>query len=286
MKRRIRPFPLALLLVILILLGCFVGYTVKTQQLNVNFHYNSDYEDLNLNRPKAVLERLKQDGYDLSMPGLSGPVSFTSPCSFTYFQNFMEHDVKKGTPITFDFVTYSRGSVYTATRCGVITIDGREDAATLPLRATVSLYLAALEQNGLEGQFEADFGAPLSRKTAHEALRKLDRQLYETGVYNPTDYPFDKMFWNLVLKIAAITAPVSMIVLGILAAFLLEGAEYRRYLAENNQENQARWETVSGNLPEFHSLSESGTNTAPKPYLKNPGLKDALRRLFGPTVKR
>lgn len=286
MKRRIRPFPLALLLVILILLSCFVGYTVKTQQLNVNFHYNSDYEDLNLNRPKAVLERLKQDGYDLSMPGLSGPVSFTSPRSFTYFQNFMEHDVKKGTPITFDFVTYSRGSVYTATRCGVITIDGREDAVTLPLRATVSLYLAALEQNGLEGQFEADFGAPLSRKTAHEALRKLDRQLYETGVYNPTDYPFDKMFWNLVLKIAAITAPVSMIVLGILAAFLLEGAEYRRYLAENNQENQARWEAVSGNLPEFHSLSESGTNAAPKPYLKKPGLKDALRRLFGPTVKR
>ena len=168
----------------------------------------------------------------------------------------------------------------------MITIDGREDAVTLPLRATVSLYLAALEQNGLEGQFEADFGAPLSRKTAHEALRKLDRQLYETGVYNPTDYPFDKMFWNLVLKIAAITAPVSMIVLGILAAFLLEGAEYRRYLAENNQENQARWETVSGNLPEFHSLSESGTNAAPKPYLKKPGLKDALRRLFGPTVKR
>lgn len=286
MKRRIRPFPLALLLVILILLSCFVGYTVKTQQSNANFHYNSDYEDLNLNRPKAVLERLKQDGYDLSMPGLSGPVSFTSPRSFTYFQNFMEHDVKKGTPITFDFVTYSRGSVYTATRCGVITIDGREDAVTLPLRATVSLYLAALEQNGLEGQFEADFGAPLSRKTAHEALRKLDRQLYETGVYNPTDYPFDKMFWNLVLKIAAITAPVSMIVLGILAAFLLEGAEYRRYLAENNQENQARWETVSGNLPEFHSLSESGTNAAPKPYLKKPGLKDALRRLFGPTVKR
>ena len=286
MKRRIRPFPLALLLVILILLSCFVGYTVKTQQSNANFHYNSDYEDLNLNRPKAVLERLKQDGYDLSMPGLSGPVSFTSPRSFTYFQNFMEHDVKKGTPITFDFVTYSRGSVYTATRCGVITIDGREDAVTLPLRATVSLYLAALEQNDLEGQFEADFGAPLSRKTAHEALRKLDRQLYETGVYNPTDYPFDKMFWNLVLKIAAITAPVSMIVLGILAAFLLEGAEYRRYLAENNQENQARWETVSGNLPEFHSLSESGTNAAPKPYLKKPGLKDALRRLFGPTVKR
>ena len=30
MKRRIRPFPIALLLVILILLGCFIGYTVKT----------------------------------------------------------------------------------------------------------------------------------------------------------------------------------------------------------------------------------------------------------------
>ena len=88
MKRRIRPFPIALLLVILILLGCFVGYTVKTQQVNSNFHYNSAYEDLNLNRPKAVLERLKQDGYDLSMPGLSGPVTFTSPCNFSFFQDF------------------------------------------------------------------------------------------------------------------------------------------------------------------------------------------------------
>lgn len=286
MKRRIRPFPIALLLVILALVGCFVGYTVKTQQVNANFHYNSAYADLNLNRPKAVFQRLSEDGYDLSMPGLSGPVSFTAPCSFTYFQTFAEYDVKKGTPITFDFVTYSRGNVYAATRSGVFTIDGHEYATMLPLRATISLYIAALEQNGLEDQFEKDFGAPLSRKTAHEALRKLDRQLYETGVYNPTDYPFDKMFWQLVLNIAAITAPISMIVLGILAAFLLEAAEYRRYLWENNRENQARWQTISGNLPEFHSLGESGMNPAPKPYLKKPGLKDALRRLFGPTVKR
>lgn len=286
MKRRIRPFPIALLLVILALVGCFVGYTVKTQQVNANFHYNSAYEDLNLNRPKAVFQRLSEDGYDLSMPGLSGPVSFTSPCNFSFFQDFKAHDVKKGTPITFDFVTYSRGNVYAATRSGVFTIDGHEYATMLPLRATISLYIAALEQNNLTDQFEADFGAPLSRKTAHEALRKLDRQLYETGVYNPTDYPFDKMFWQLVLNIAAITAPISMIVLGILAAFLLEGAEYRRYLWENNRENQARWQTISGTLPEFHSLGESGMNAAPNPYLKKPGLKAALHRLFGPTVKR
>lgn len=286
MKRRIRPFPLALLIVILALAGCFIGFTVKTQQVNANFHYNAAYEDLNLNRPKSVFQRLSEDGYDLSMPGLSGPVTFTSPCNFSFFQDFQAHDVNRGDTITFDFVTYSRGYVYTATRSGVFTINGHEYATMLPLRATVSLYIAALEQNNLAGQFETDFGAPLSRSAAHEALRKLDRQLYETGVYNPTDYPFDKMFWNLMLKIAAITAPVSMIVLGILAAFLLEGAEYRRYLSENNRENQARWESVSGTLPEFHSLSESGVNTPPKPFRKKPGLKDAFRRLFGPTVKR
>ena len=286
MKRRIRPFPLALLIVILALVGCFIGFTLKTQQVNANFHYNAAYEDLNLNRPKAVFQRLSEDGYDLTMPGLSGPVTFTSPCNFSFFQDLKEHDVKKGDTITFDFVTYSRGYVYTAARSGVFTVNGQEYATMLPLRATISLYLAALKQNGLVGQFEADFGAPLSRKTAHEALRKLDRQLYETGVYNPTDYPFDKMFWNLMLKIAAITAPVSMIVLGLLAAFLLDNAEYRRYLSQNNRENQARWDTVSGNLPEFHSLSESGSSTAPKPMPKKPGLKDALYRLFGPTVKR
>ena len=286
MKRRIRPFPLALLLVILALVGCFIGFTLKTQQVNANFHYNAAYEDLNLNRPKAVFQRLSEDGYDLTMPGLSGPVTFTSPCNFSFFQDFKEHDVKKGDTITFDFVTYSRGYVYTAARSGVFTVNGQEYATMLPLRATVSLYVAALEQNGLTDQFEADFGAPLSRRTAHEALRKLDRQLYETGVYNPTDYPFDKLFWNLMLKIATITAPVSMIILGLLAVFLLEGAEYRRYLSQNNRENQARWDTVSGNLPEFHSLLESGSSTAPKPMLRKPGLKDALYRLFGPTVKR
>lgn len=286
MKRRIRPFPLALLIVILALVGCFIGFTLKTQQVNANFHYNAAYEDLNLNRPKAVFQRLSEDGYDLTMPGLSGPVTFTSPCNFSFFQDLKEHDVKKGDTITFDFVTYSRGYVYTAARSGVFTVNGQEYATMLPLRATISLYLAALKQNGLVGQFEADFGAPLSRKTAHEALRKLDRQLYETGVYNPTDYPFDKMFWNLMLKIAAITAPVSMIVLGLLAAFLLDSADYRRYLSESNRENQARWDTVSGNLPEFHSLSESGSSTTPKSMPKKPGLKDALYRLFGPTVKR
>ena len=286
MKRRIRPFPLALLIVILALAGCFIGFTLKTQQVNANFHYNAAYEDLNLNRPKSVFQRLGEDGYDLTMPGLSGPVTFTSPCNFSFFQDFKEHDVKKGDTITFDFVTYSRGYVYTATRSGVFTVNGQEYATMLPLRATISLYIAALEQNGLTDQFEADFGAPLSRSAAHEALRKLDRQLYETGVYNPTDYPFNKLFWNLMLKIAAVTAPVSMIILGLLAAFLLDSAEYRRYLSQNNRENQARWDTVSGNLPEFHSLSESGSSTAPKPMLKKPGLKDALYRLFGPTVKR
>lgn len=286
MKRRIRPFPLVLLIVILALVGCFIGFTLKTQQVNANFHYNAAYEDLNLNRPKAVFQRLSEDGYDLTMPGLSGPVTFTSPSNFSFFQDLKEYDVKKGDTLTFDFVTYSRGNIFTTTRSGVFTVNGQEYATMLPLRATVSLYIAALEQNDLTDQFEADFGAPLSRRTAHEALRKLDRQLYETGVYNPTDYPFDKLFWNLMLKIAAVTAPVSMIVLGLLAAFLLEGAEYRRYLSRNNRENQARWDTVSGTLPEFHSLSESGSSTAPKPMLKKPGLKDALYRLFGPTVKR
>lgn len=286
MKRRIRPFPLALLIVILALVGCFIGFTLKTQQVNANFHYNAAYEDLNLNRPKSVFQRLGEDGYDLTMPGLSGPVTFTSPCNFSFFQDFKEHDVKKGDTLTFDFVTYSRGYVYTTTRSGVFTVNGQEYATMLPLRATVSLYVAALEQNGLTDQFEADFGALLSRSAAHEALRKLDRQLYETGVNNPTDYPFDKLFWNLMLKIAAVTAPVSMIILGLLAAFLLDSAEYRRYLSQNNRENQARWDTVSGTLPEFHSLSESGSSTAPKPMLKKPGLKDALYRLFGPTVKR
>ena len=281
MKRRIRPFPLALLIIILALVGCFIGFTLKTQQVNANFHHNAAYEDLNLNRPKSVFQRLGEDGYDLTMPGLSGPVSF----NFSFFQDFKEHDVKKGDTLTFDFVTYSRGNIFTTTRSGVFTVNGQEYATMLPLRATVSLYIAALEQNDLTDQFEADFGAPLSRRTAHAALRKLDRQLYETGVYNPTDYPFDKLFWNLMLKIAAITAPVSMIILGLLAAFLLEGAEYHRYLSQNNRENQARWDTVSGTLPEFHSLSESGSSTAPKPMLKKPGLKDALYRLFGPTVK-
>lgn len=284
MKRRIRPFPLALLLVILALAGSFIGYAVKIQQVNANFHYNSAYDNLNLNRPKSVFKRLGADGYDLSMPGLSGPVTFTSPCDFSFFQDFKEHDVNKGDAVTFDFVTYSRGSGSTATRYGVFTVDGHEYATKLPLRAVISLYIAALEQNGLTAQFEADFGAPLSRKTAHEALRKLDRQLYETGVYNPTDYPFNKVFWKLLLNIAAVAAPACMIVLGLLVSFLLQGAEYRRYLSENNRENQARWRTVSGTLPEFHSLSESGSSPSPKPDLKKPGLRDALRRLFGPTV--
>lgn len=151
MKRRIRPFPLALLIVILALVGCFIGFTLKTQQVNANFHHNAAYEDLNLNRPKSVFQRLGEDGYDLTMPGLSGPVTFISPCNFTFFQDFKEHDVKKGDTLTFDFVTYSRGNIFTttrfgvfsiashksATRSGVFTVNGQEYATMLPLRAPV-----------------------------------------------------------------------------------------------------------------------------------------------------
>ena len=268
MKRRIRPFPLALLLVILALVGCFIGFTLKTQQVNANFHYNAAYEDLNLNRPKSVFQRLGEDGYDLTMPGLSGPVTFTSPCNFSFFQDLKEHDVKKGDTITFDFVTYSRGYVYTAARSGVFTVNGHEYATMLPLRATVSLYVAALEQNGLVGQFEADFGAPLSRKTAHEALRKLDRQLYETGVYNPTDYPFDKMFWNLMLKIAAITAYKSSALAALSDHVIICKGDYSRfdiYVTYNHLAEMAaielivalleRSETVQKRVEEMNTLN-------------------------------
>ena len=34
MKRRIRPFPLALLIVILALVGCFFGFTLKTPPIS------------------------------------------------------------------------------------------------------------------------------------------------------------------------------------------------------------------------------------------------------------
>lgn len=62
MKRRIRPFPLALLIVILALAGCFIGFTLKTQQVNANFHHNAAYKDLNLNRAQVGVPALGEDG--------------------------------------------------------------------------------------------------------------------------------------------------------------------------------------------------------------------------------
>jgi hypothetical protein len=278
-------FPAILILLALVLAGCLTGYLYRLDKINSAFQRESQYADWNWNRPKDIQKLLEDTSIDLTMPALSGEVTFTAPCNFTYWNHYVAYKVKKGTELTCNFVTYSRKSGSASQRITVMTVDGKETEAAIRARDMAKLYKAALEQNGLTEQFEEDFGKRLTLRSARQALRSIDAQLYEAGMLNPGDYPFDRSVWEAFLEVSILLAPLILLVLTVLVAFLTQVFQYRLFLADYNQEHTENWDKISGTLPEFQSLKNSGINMAPKPILKKPSIADVCKKLFQTPTK-
>lgn len=284
MKKRLqfRPLPLALLLLILFIAGSFIYYTCRIESINRNFQSDPRYDDWNYNKIDQIMTHLREEDFDLTIPAVHQSLSFTVPSRITVYDHTSEWELEKGDQVTTDFVTYSSRNMYRSTRAMVITVNGREHDIRVSARDMARLYMAALEQNDLTETFRTEFGKKLSYNNAREALRTIDRQLYQRGVTNPMDYPFDKYFWKGLLEVSVYLAPVALVALSILLSFGFQQHQYHTWLRQYNREHCENWDTIAGTLPQFKSLRSSGLNMAPKEPQKKPTLIDAIKNIFKP----
>lgn len=281
-RKQIRPFPILLILLILILAGSILYYGYSIERINQNFNADPQYSDWNLNKTDTIMNSLVENGFDMTVPGIDGNISFTVPRNMTYYNHSAEQTLYKGDVVTTDFATYSSRYMYRSTRAAMFTVNGKEQDVRLKASDMARLYAEALEQNGLTERFEAEFGQELTYRNARDALRTIDRQLYEKGVTNPMDYPFDKYFWKGLIEMAAYLAPFSLLVLSIFVSFVSQSLKYRAFLKEYNTENIALWDDIAGTLPQFQSLKNSGMNMALRTVVQKPTLLNAIINLFKP----
>lgn len=282
MKRiQIKPLPLLLILTLLFVGSYGIYVIVITTQAKANFHRSEEADGWD-GSYSAMLRKVKNSDFDLKIAGLDGEITVTAPYALSYTVYGMKHTVKRGTEITTDFVSISipgRGKVR---RMVTLNIDGHSNDVTMPAAELSRLYRRALKQNGLAEQFSQDFGAPLSRQTARNALRAIDQQLYDRGILLPRDYPFDQNMLMSLLVFGVFGLPILMVLFSVLWTMWMEQLKYRKYLQESNRLSKLDWEQKSGTLPQFESLHSSGISMDALPERKKPSFLDTLKGLFRP----
>ena len=256
----------SVLLLAIVISVAFSLYTNKVNEINSMFSPNPQYENLDLHTTNLQTV-LMESGFNTELPGIEGNVEFESPIRFTLASNNSEMTIPKGTIISSDFVSYSGETPWGTMRYLVITIDKKPYLAMISASDAAKLYRSALEQNDLVRSFCAATGGKMTNVSVRNALRCIDRQLYEKGVCIPGDYPFDMWFWKRALTVVSIGFPVFLIVLLFLIPFLQSAMEYRAFLSHYNTEHTENWDKVAGTLPHFKSLGESGIDMTPKYFI-------------------
>ena len=257
----------SVLLLAIVIAVVFSLYMNKVNEINSAFSPNPQYENLDLHT-ENLQTVLIESGFNTKLPGIEGSVKFESPIRFTLASNNSEMTIHKGTIISSDFVSYSGEAPWGTMRYLVITIDEKTYLAMIPASDAAKLYRSALEQNDLVQSFCAETGEKMTNASVRNALRSIDKQLYEKGVCIPGDYPFDMWFWKRALTVVSIGFPVFLILLLFLIPLLQSTVEYRAFLSHYNTELTENWDKVAGTLPHFKSLGESGINMTPRQFIK------------------
>ncbi len=277
------------LVLTLLVIGAAVFITSYRNQSVMNSFHHQKYEE----EPSPIRQRefrafLTGLGVKLSVPGSDGEeLSFTSPVTFTMEQRFnQEAKVHRGDQLCCDFISWSGSLEGSSRRYLQITWEGKLRQVSVTPRQAARLYRAALEQNGLEEQFRRETGQKLSTRSAREALRGIDGQIFQLGLYAPSDYPFDRAAFRTWVLLTGGSAPLILLVFITVLPELAEYARYRRWLEAYNRENSRRWKQVEGQLPQFVSLEESGGSDRPKFAYGGPGILERIRRLFSPISRK
>ena len=283
-KRRAPVGVIWLILTLLVIGGAVFFYVYRYAQVMADFSPQVFEDEPSFRSRRQFLSFLEEQGLDLSVPGTGGQtLTFTSPTGFSYMKYGTEQKVKRGTELSCDFVSWSGNKLNE--RFLRLTVDGKDVDTYVSLGTAGKLYRAALEQNGLEDQFLADTGEALSRSSARAALRTIDRQIYDGGIYMPMDYPYDRCLFQSLVLLTAGCLPLVLLALMAIVPALVEYTQYQLWLADYNRENSQRWKNVEGKLPQFVSLQDNGGGGKPQPIYQPPSLWQRMKRLFSPVSK-
>lgn len=283
-KRRVPVGMIWLILTLLVIAGAVFFYVYRYARVMADFSPRVFEDEPSFRTRGSFLRFLEEQNVDLSVPGTGGQtLTFQSPTTFSYTKYGVEEKVRRGTEISCDFVSWS-GNKLNERFLG-LTVDGKDVDTYVSLGTAGKLYRAALEQNGLEDQFLADTGEALSRGSAREALRTIDRQIYDGGIYMPVDYPYDRCLFRSLMMLMAGCLPLVLLALLAIVPALVEYTQYQLWLADYNRESSRRWKNVEGTLPQFVSLRDNGGGGKPQPIYQPPSLWQRIKGLFSPVSK-
>ena len=281
MKRKLLHY-LALAMCVLILLLPLGVHVLRLYRIEQSWHSAGvSFKQTSLEQARASLEK---QGVDTAMPG-NGNAALTFQAPFglmlrdAAYNNF---SFARGDTLESDFVTWSND--FFRERMVRLTVNGRKYSARISTGQLTMLYQSALEQNGLAEQFQADTGHRLNYFSAKKAIRQLDKTLFEQGIHKAYDYPYDRRRVELILGLSVIfCVPLAGLLLT-LASLAGEAVQYQLWLREYNREHTKNWAKLSGNLPQFVSLRESGLDR-PVPIHRKLRLRDRFAALFLPGSK-
>lgn len=279
--KHLRPLPLLLLLCFLLVLTIGIYVIVVTNQVRTNFTRSPEADGWDVSYSR-MLKKINATDFNLKIPGLDGEITFTAPYAISYEQFGIKHVIPRGEPITSDFVSVSIPGMGKVKRTVALTVKGHRQEITLEATALSRLYRIALRQNHLTSAFEADFGAPLTRLNSRNALRVIDRQLYEKGLLCPRDYPYDQNALMSLLIFGIFGLPIILIFSATLLSMAIDNLKYRRFLKAYNREHSEDWDSISGTLPQFHSLRASGISMDALPPRQKKRFLDTLKNQFRP----
>lgn len=278
MKKSLIPFILSIVLVIVLQAGMFIFSRLPM------FDYVDD-PSLELNSGSRVRENLmllEDFGLDTHIACASDQ-SFAAPASMELINMWdVKLSIRRGDKIATDFVSYSMGG-FDGTRYLRIISDGKEYFGYLESGQVLKLYMAYIEEHGLEEQFQQETGSKFSKSAARRELKEIDRQLFQMGILEAQEWPVNLEKIKNIVLIICIFLPVAGLVTSALVNYAGETAEYNEYLTEWNQESAQRWDSVSGDLPQFESLRASGVRDEYR--WRKRSFWDSLKDLFKPVGK-
>lgn len=289
-KKKQRSLPLGwlwLLFTLVMIVGVSVFSIYRGERALEGFQ-RQEYEKTPSPSRQSNFRRFLTDlGVDLYAPATDGTeLTFYAPETFE-MSEFAGQSTKVHwrETLSCDFVSWS-GDRGRGVRYLTITYDGKTREVGVPPKTAGNLYLAALKQNGLEDRFMQETGEKLSRSSAREALRNVDRQIFDLGIYAPVDYPFDRSGFQNSMGMLMFLAPLGALLLILLLPELQRYLEYRAWLSRYNREHRENWDQIAGDLPQFVSLRENAGGGKPKLSYRGPGFIGRMKALFSPAVRK
>ena len=280
-------------LTIVIFFGAVGGLFYESGSYQQDFVPGQTYYETGVSLPRTNRARrtlLADCGVDLTaLPGSHGQtLTFTNPSTVNMYQfgvvkNLYRLVIPSGAQLSCDFVVWNNpdGDNPNAFELS-LTVDGKTYDTTMKRGDVAALYRAALQQNGLEEQFQADTGQSLSRRAAKQALQGINRQIYDLGLYAPAGYPYNQQRLEISLISLALLSPVLAIILVAFVAYLRLVREQNLIWAAYNAEHIAHWDGIAGTLPQFTSYAQSGIRGP----AQKPRLRDVVRAVFQPVARK